>query len=369
MIAIDRFFDTSGIDVAVGPFVSIPDVETLWRDLEPRSAGSFFLSWTWIGAWLKTSGVRPSVLTAHSAGRLVGLGLLNGVRRHRLGLRWPALSLHETGAAKQDCIMIEDNGFLAERGREQAVTAVFLGHLAEALPSWRELRLGGVPESVAELARDLDLPVRIEAERPSLFIDLAAMSNDGAIGTLSANTRQQIGRSMRLYRERGPLAVTRSNDIDDAAGRFAEMAALHQRRWTARGKRGAFAEPFFGRFHHALLERGFTAGKVDVLRVAAGVSTIGLLYTFFHNGEAYAYQNGFSVETDARLKPGLVSHVLAAQYCRQSGLDRYGLLAGDSRYKRSLSTGSYELYWLSVRRPDLAFRVEQVARRIAGREA
>jgi CelD/BcsL family acetyltransferase involved in cellulose biosynthesis len=368
MIEINSRSNSSEIAVVIEQFSSIAELEALWCKLEERAAPCFFLAWTWIGTWLEGAGARPLVVVARAGGRVVGLGLLNGAQRRRFGLSWPALALNETGRDDQDCVMIEDNGFLVERGFEAEVTSACLYHVAIEETGWRELRLSGVPKTVVDSAATMSLAIRTEAQRVSHFIDTSAVDADGQLVSLSANARQQINRSLRLYAERGAVTLERSPNLDAAMARFAELETLHQRRWTAKGKPGAFGAPFFGSFHRALLARGFPAGMVDVLRVAAGTGTIGLLHTFFHGNEAYAYQSGFAFEPDARLKPGLVSHLLAVRHCRDVGLSRYRLLAGDSRYKRSLATGSYELYWLSVRRPSAAFRVEQLARWIAGRE-
>ena len=360
--------DQSDIVVTVEPFPSVPNLAVIWRELESRAAPSFFLSWTWIGTWLEVTQLEPAVVVARSSGRLVGLSLLNETRRGSLGLRWQMLSLNEAGRSEQDCIMIEDNGFLAETGMEARVTSSCLGYLVSSMPDWRELRLSGVPKGILETARSLHIPVRIEAERPSYFVDIGPGSVDGGLTHLSRNTRQQINRSARLYQVRGEVTLRRSATLDEGLARFSELEELHQRRWRAKGKPGAFAAPFFGQFHRALLTRGFAAGQVDVLRVAAASQTVGLLYTFFYGDGACAYQSGFEFESDPRLKPGLVSHHLAIESCREMGLRRYRLLAGDSRYKRSLATGSYELYWLSIRRPDFAFHVEKLARKVTGRE-
>jgi len=368
MSAIEPRPSGSELVVEIEPFSTAPKLEPVWRDLELRAAPSFFLSWLWIGTWLDVTRLAPAVIMARSGGRVVGLGLLNGTRRRRLGLSWPALSLNEAGDPEQDCIMIEDNGFLAERGSEASVSAACLEHLRASAPDWRELRLGGVPVTVADEAKRLGLPLRVEAMRPSHFVDAEVSSGVGPLTSMSANARQQVNRSLRLFRERGELTLRRSSTVDEALARFAELELLHQRRWAAKGKPGAFASPFFRTFHEMLLQRGYSAGAVDVLRIAAGAQTIGLLYTFFYGGEAYAYQSGFAFESDTRLKPGFVSHLLAIDHCRQAGIRRYRLLAGDSRYKRTLATGNYDLYWLSLRRPDLAFRLERLARRLTGRE-
>jgi CelD/BcsL family acetyltransferase involved in cellulose biosynthesis len=357
----------TGIEVGVSRFVSIAQLEPLWSELETRAEPSFFLSWTWIWTWFELTRVDPWVVVARAGERVVGLGILNPMRRGRFGLAWPALSLNEAGRNDLDCIMVEDNGFLAERGFETQVVSNGLSAVASSKLAWRELRLSGVPQLVADAVPAMGFAVRIEAKRTSHVVDLAAVGADGQLGSLSANARQQINRSLRLYSGRGAVTLEGSPNLETAMARFSELEVLHQRHWQAKGQRGAFGEPFFGRFHRALLTRGFPTGAVDVLRVAAGAETIGLLHIFIYRGEAYAYQSGFKFERDARLKPGLVSHLLAIRHCRDIGLRCYRLLAGDSRYKRSLATGSYDLYWISVRRPSVAFRLEQVARWIARR--
>ena len=109
---------------------------------------------------------------------------------------------------------------------------------------------------------------------------------------------------------------------------------------------------------------GFPEGKADVLRVSAGAREIGYLYNFYYDNEVYAYQNGFEFDEDQRLKPGLVSHLLAFAHYRRLGARRYRFLAGDSRYKRTLSTGSYDLHWLVLERDDWLHRAEGAARRL-----
>jgi CelD/BcsL family acetyltransferase involved in cellulose biosynthesis len=342
------------------------EIERLWRDLEARATPSFFLSWSWIGALLDVEEYAPELMIARLHDRVVGLGLISSHRQSRFGLSWPSLSLNETGVEKYDCIMIEDNGFLAEAASQEAVTAAGLKYLLNAPLEWRELRLSGVPESVVRIARDLSMPIAQDREVPSPVIELAGTADDN-LARLSSNTRQQVRRSIRLYQERGNVTVTPSRDLTEVRARFAEMEKLNRLRWLGRGTASAFAEPHFGFFHRNLITGAFPRGEADVLRTSVGGDTLGLLYVFFYRGEAYVYQNGFRYESDGRLKPGLVSHVLALDYCKGLGIKRYRLLAGDSRYKRSLATKSYSLHWLSIRRPHVAFRVESIARLIAGR--
>jgi CelD/BcsL family acetyltransferase involved in cellulose biosynthesis len=67
---------------------------------------------------------------------------------------------------------------------------------------------------------------------------------------------------------------------------------------------------------------------------------------------------------DEKMRPGLVAHWQAIEYCLASGLQSYDFLAGDNRYKRSLSSREYMQYWVYLQRPRLKLRTEQLARRL-----
>ncbi len=354
------------LEVRAETFVSAARLEPLWRELEARSSRSFFLSWTWIGAWLETCGTNPVILAVYCQDRRVGLGLLVRGSRRQLGFRRPTLFLHETGEPAKDVAMIEDNGFLAERGFEKAVTRAALRHAYRA--DGAEIVMGGVPDWLTDEAREAGWRDRVIITRPCPYRVLDPSDSDD-LAQLSRNTRSQISRSLRLYESRGNLAITPSATLGEAHDRLAAMADLHQQRWVAAGQPGAFALPIFAEFHQRVLTRGFATGVADVLRITAGADEIGYLYNFYCDNEVYAYQNGFQYAADQRLKPGLVSHLLAFAYYRRAGATRYRFLAGDSRYKRSLSTGSYDLHWLVLERDDWRRRAEVLARRLRARLA
>lgn len=352
------------LEVRFETFKSSAELAPLWCELEARSSAPFFLSWTWIGAWLETVRPTPVVLGVYSRDCRVGLGLLVAGSRSMFGLRRRALFLHEVGDVAKDVAMIEDNGLLAARGYEQAVTGAALRFLAAK--AGRQVVLGGVEDWVTEEARSAGWCSRALVSRPCPYRMFDPKLPDD-LGQLSRNTRSQITRSIRLYEADGPLTIAPSPSLTEARLRFAAMGRLHQERWVAAGEPGAFAFPVFGEFHQRVLELGFPTGMADVLRITAGTREIGYLYNFFYRNEAYAYQNGFVFSDDQRLKPGLVSHLLAFDYYRRAGAHCYRFLAGDSRYKRSLSSGSYDLHWVALEPDGLLHRVESIARALRDR--
>src|SRR5690554_1817638 len=126
--------DQKAVSVVTEELPDLTELAPIWRNLEERADGSFFLSWSWIGAWLRslrraatssehspTSGLQNArLLTATMQGRVVGLAILFHRRRHiRIGglPLWsvPSLYLHQTGVNEEDAIYVEYNGLLLDK--------------------------------------------------------------------------------------------------------------------------------------------------------------------------------------------------------------------------------------------------------------
>lgn len=331
----------------------VPDFTALgakWRDLEARSNPSFFQSWTWTGCLAEERFPDPVLVEAREQGRTVALALFN--RRGR------TLYLGESGDKALDCMFIEFNGVLTESGREAQLTAACL----RAVRAWsgplprlagmfrRRLVLSGVTPATAALAAEAGSVWR-NRSLPAPVADLGERG-DGFLASRSANTRQQLRRSQRDYAAAGAVTIDRADTLPRAYEFLDGLAALHHASWVPRGHLGAFANPFFGRFHRALIERGFGRGEIDLFRVAAGTQVIGFLYNFRYRGHSLAYQSGFDYAGAGRHgKPGLTCHHEAIRFAARSGAVRYDFLAGDDRYKRSLSDRAETLHWIEVANP------------------
>lgn len=125
--------------------------------------------------------------------------------------------------------------------------------------------------------------------------------------SLGRNIRQAVSRALRLYGEREPVGHRVMETVPEPLAAFAE---LHRARWS---RKGAFADPAFRPFHADLIARGVPTGAVRMSHSMVGGRTIGVLYNFEHGGEILHYQSGFLHEADAKLKPGVLSHVLAVE--------------------------------------------------------
>jgi CelD/BcsL family acetyltransferase involved in cellulose biosynthesis len=315
-----------------------------WRDLEQRAAGSFFQSWAWTGCLAAERFPSPLLVEATERGRTVALALFNRVRR---GFGLPRLFLGETGNAVLDCPYIEDNGVLAEAGREDALTEACLRAVAKS----HVLVLSGVGPAMLRAARRAAGAVWIRKQNEAPFVDLAALRRGQGdyLAARSANTRQQIRRSDRSYAAGGGLTVHQAETPAAAHAMLDAMAALHQASWQARGQPGIFATPFFARFHHALIDSAFPHGQVALTAVRSGATVVGVLYNFSFYGHVSAYQSGFNyAAAGVHGKSGLTCHHAAIRDALDRGCDVYEFLSGDDRYKRSLADGSKPQYWVEA---------------------
>ena len=324
------------VEVQVRGVADIGALEGPWRDLEQRSACSFFQSWTWVGCLAGERFPDPVLVEATESGRTVALGLFNRVGRR--------LFLGENGSARLDCPYVEQNGILTEAGREEDLTERCL----RALVRSRHVVLSGVGEPTVAAARRAGGLAAVRRGQPSPYVDLAAIreSGGGYLAGRSANTRQQVRRSDRLY---APVVRQCAATADAAHTMLEEMAVLHQAAWRERGKPGSFAEPFFGRFHHALIDRGFPPGQIALEKFSSGGAIIGILYNFVWRGQMLAYQSGFSFrQDDSHAKPGLTCHHSAIEAALLGGFGRYDFLAGEDRYKRSLADSFHPQFWVEA---------------------
>jgi CelD/BcsL family acetyltransferase involved in cellulose biosynthesis len=363
------------VSVSATPLPRLADLGAIWCDLESRAEGTFFTSWTWIGAWLATfrpDGSPPNahLIVARAGALVVGLALI-GERTTPSFLKWRHIAaLHQSGIPDDDAIFIEFNDFLLDRDFAERARGAMLDFVARKSSGWREIKLSGITPALRRAVSDGGLPHRLIHARPCPWIALAKVPPgiSGYLAILSKNTRQQIQRSLRLYEAEGGVTLTLAASLAEAREMLKEMRVLHQKSWRdRRGHGGAFASARFVRFAEQLTTAGVPAGSVQLLRVSAGAGAIGYLLNFIHDGHVYAYQSAFAYRADNRFRPGLVTHALAVVQAREQGLRGYHFMAGDGRYKTSLANAEEHLFWMTLRHDDLFSRAEDCARALKAR--
>lgn len=341
------------------------ELAPVWVELEARADAPFYLSWDWIGCWLREAKLRPTVLAGRIAGRIVLLAVVTPAsRRDVLPIAFHGLHLNMSGVPAQDIITTEYNGFLIDRdwaGRiESKAIAFLLRGLVVAGQRRDELHLKNVADGFQRWLPESGLTVRELQRKPSWRVDLSAIraGEKSYLNGLSSNTRQQIRRSMRLYEQHGKLSASPAATVPEALEYLDGLAELHQRYWNSRGEPGGFSFQFFAEFQRSLIQTCLPRGTVEIIKVAAGDHIIGYVYNMVYRGEVSAYQTGFNYESDARLKPGLVSHTLCIEQHIRDGSAVYDFLAGEHRYKANLGDPGPDLIYLLAERPTLALMAE-----------
>ncbi len=345
-----------------------PDFDSLgaeWRRVEAMSDGSFFTSWSWTGCEAASRFPDPLLLRAETAGRTIALALFNRTRSPFGDTLW----LGESGDPALDTVFIEHNAPLITRDAPPE-TATLLFEAMRRGGFARRVVLSGIGDALAGRALPLRGTIRRQHDRPAPYAGFTVLRDAGQDydSGLSFNTRYQLRRSLRRYAERGPVTITPAADAAEAVEFLDAMGRLHQATWEGRGAPGAFANPFFRRFHAELLARAVPRGEAEMLRIAAGDEVLGYLYNFLWQGWSLSYQSGFAYPgDDNHRKPGLTCHHLAIQRHFAAGGAGYDFLAGAARYKTSLANGQRTLYWLETgpiwRRGAIADKIQVLRQR------
>ena len=351
------------MEITVSQSYGLPDLAASWMELETRADAGFFLSWRWIGSWLRTTGAKPLLVQACEGGRVEALALVTPSRRMPLFFSVNQLCLHETGLAEFDSVMIEHNNVLVARSAPAGLVTSMLKTLQAADPSWDEIVLGGVSPSVLAQAQAAGLTVVTDRISPDYGVALPDPALPGSWeDTLSSNLRAQLRQSRAFAERMGPLTLKCADTSSQALDCFEKMIVLHTAYWRGRGKPGGFASPFSRAFHREIIASQTGPGTAQLLELSAGAQVLGYLYNFQYGERVYSYQSGFSYSDDNRHRPGLLAHALAIEQARQGGMRVYDFLAGDAPYKARLGQELGQLAWARGQRNRPLLRCERAAR-------
>ncbi|MFZ2650820.1 MAG: GNAT family N-acetyltransferase [Burkholderiaceae bacterium] len=353
--------------VTCRPLAEHPELEFVWRELSSRSSCSFFLTWPWIGSWLEQLPPRcdARVLLAHCGNRTVGAAVLVRTKR-RIGPIpiCDAWHLHSSGDMTDDSLWIEHNDFLIDSEHGDDVRSAMIAAWSALAGSAAELHLPGLAAAALPAARLGRLRSQ-DTVRQSAIVDLEAVRAAAMDFTsvLSSHARRFVRRSLKEYRTLGPVEVDTARTLAEALDFLAALTRLHAAVWQSRGQNSAFAGPGSLEFHKRLIKRALAQGGVQLLRVRAGTTPIGYLYSFIRAKRVFVYQSGFDYGVlEKHSRPGLVAHTLAIQHNAALGMDCYDLLAGESQYKATLATATEPMTWSVLQMPALRLSAEQVVR-------
>jgi CelD/BcsL family acetyltransferase involved in cellulose biosynthesis len=358
-------------------FYPLTDLHALaaeWQALEEQANASFFLSWHWMGPWIRfaqqhlqlyvyeacddrgIAALAVASVSSATAARVIPMRrlALNEISEHPLNF-W-----------------IEYNGLLTRSGQTGVDISRFISDALASDLGIHEAVLSGLSANRSELLARLNDVAYVESIDSSPPWRIAVGPDDQNLEALlsrfSRNRRWQIRRSMKEYANQGELGVDWATSAEMAVAFLHRLGELHTRRWQGSGEPGVFANRHWVKFHESLIRNNFEKGITGLLRVSCDGRELGYLYVFFWRESAILYQNGFVVEDRNVLQPGFVSICLAVQDLAGRGVREFDLLSGYMPYKQSLAEAGEPLEWLRVRRRcfrvSVARSLDQAARRV-----
>jgi CelD/BcsL family acetyltransferase involved in cellulose biosynthesis len=276
------------------------------------------------------------------------------------------ISLNTTGIAEYDRLVIEYNAFLS-----RSSSGCALKQILDSMPiEWEEFLLPWLDMSLCpgNCLQDRLRPYHVltRKESPSYYVDLQKVRecNGDYLSLLGKNTRRQMRRTERRYSENGTVKLQVAATVDEGLKVYDEMVDLHRQTWKERGRDCAFNSDYFYSFHRNFIIKRFATGEIQLVKLTCGEETIGCLYNFVYEGKVYSYQSGFNYKGDKKMQPGYLTIAQAIIYNSTIGNLTYDFLAGDAKYKRSLSTDCNKLVWAAIQKPYFKFRVERLLEKL-----
>ena len=336
--SLDRV-DSVGGDVRVRIVTRVEDLRALgpaWATLSAENeASSIFLTWPWIEDWLATIHAGQPILTAvaeDAAGGLVAVAPFY-VARMRLAKAIPYRCLRVLGDA--------------DSGAEYPDVLVRRGSEGTALPAIRRALLAARGWDCAwlpNLAGWSGAGARFDAifapedcwahTRPCEFAarDLPPTFDDFLKG-LSGNARSNVKRQNAKLEAAHAVTFDACQDAASLPSYLDALYHLHQLRWQADGRDGAFVRrpvmrAFYDRFAATAL--GMGALRLFALRIEGEIRAV--QYGYAWRGAFLQLQEGFDPAADSGAGNALRTRVFKA--CIEEGLTHYDFLGEFTEHKR-----------------------------------
>ncbi len=348
-------------DIVISHGYDFESLKEQWLRIQSNQDLPFFLTWSWVSCWLETYNPEVVLVTALFENNPAAIGLLTCSEENRHGfVKSRQYRLHQMGDPLLDQIWMEYNDFISRPEHKiSAVNACITGLMNHDY-EWDEIIISMMSDKRAKDISSHIPNTHIIATNPCYAVNLQNIESD-YLSSLSANTRYQIRRSIRLYLKlHGDLKLSRAQNKQEALDFFLEAKKYHIKRWPDSG----YKNNRFIQFHENLIKSNFEKGSIDLIKITSGSTELAILYFHIVNKHVFFYLHGLNYETDKKLKPGLVAHALASQYYLDHGMHSYDYMGGYSQYKCQLASPTENLVSLCIQKQQFQFRIEKLGRRI-----
>ncbi|WP_016957043.1 GNAT family N-acetyltransferase [Catenovulum agarivorans] len=298
--------------------------------LSNQASNSPFTSLLWMKSWVRLP-VNFQFIICFFDGKVVGVAGLCFKTQLRYGLNWQQAYLHRTGLDEFDQIWPECNDVVALPEYKNQVWQAVLEYFQQS--NALELLVGlSEPIDYIENSQSLswykDMTSTSYARQlHSNFADINSLLN-----CLSRNSRSQLKRA--INKVVAPVKIEQANTVVQALQMFDWASTHHKKRWHDSG----FLNSHFVEFHKSLIRSGVDNKQVILLQATIGEQVAAVYYYFLQDKRVYFYLGSVNYDDfDDKYKIGLLSHCYAISHFAKLGFELYDFLAGEARYKASLS--------------------------------
>jgi len=329
--------NTISIELHLANQNDIKKTELQWLELQGRSKSHFFLTWDWIGPWIKKTQGPFYIIKALRLGQVVALAFIFQKKRKILGLysisQW---WLNRTGDDKYDQTWIEYNDFLIDQTFESEVRSSLTEFISKQT-LWDEFVCGMMSSQLEKQFSSLSKRKRYMIEDMGYQVNLSEIHQSYMSEILSRNTRQKLNQTRRLLEHQGELEFRVLTTSKEKLQTLINIKRLHTKKWQASDTPSGFTNPLFV----GSLEEQLISEHCEISTLTLNGTFIGFLINYIYRGRVYFYLSALCDSFDGKIKLGMYLHSLAISHYKDADMEVYDFLAGKARYKQSLTNISY----------------------------
>lgn len=306
-----------------------------------------FLSYSWQYSWVSSLPTMPTLITFKSDGVVVGYTLYK-TKRVIPGIPIYRSFINQMGNSTYDQVWIEFNDIICIKDFKYQCIKLLINEVIEKNNVAKlTLSMCKAPKEWLQVVQRHSYKYEINQtqgfRKPLADINSVA---DVLIG-LSRNSRNKMNRAIRDAETTFGHLMVKKYDKSETEEFLHRLGQLHKKQWMSTPLGSGFANKYFLEHHKTLCSDFYDS--VDLLEVRAGDVVLGLSYNLIHNRRVYFYCSGINSDAKrGKLKPGYIMHILLMSYYGKLGFEFYDFMAGESQYKRTLSSEEYKLYTLEI---------------------
>lgn len=338
-------------EIVITSDLNIGQSEKIWNENE---AQSYFLTWQWIGTWLRVFSNDQKVKLVYLLGKKKILGCCFFAIETKIRfqfLKQNILTLNTCTTHDGSLTCIEYNNFMISNND---FGGYFINKLFHNLGQEKELKwdILYIPYMPAkdfttlksQVAKTYNLRILNIRTDVSYFTELGFLNNDSDyFKYISKSNRINIQQNLARYKKYGTFKIKVATNTQEALHFFEELKNLNILRFKALKATSVFENSKYLEFHNCLIKDYFLSKEISLIKLIVGEIIVGIVYSFIHKNNVFFYQSGFDFSLESRLSPGIFSLYNLMKYYADLGYEKFYFLAGNADYKRGLATGKDEL--------------------------